>query len=58
MTALGILVIHASPSHQRTRPRELVAEVQAALRAGANRPLPPVVVRCRPGCPLRRRRSG
>jgi hypothetical protein len=53
MTAIGILVIHASPSYQRTRSQELVSEVRAALTAGVRRPSPPVVVRCRAGCPLR-----
>jgi hypothetical protein len=45
MTAAGILVLHISPGQLRAEPRQLVAEIAAALKAG--RPVPGITARQR-----------
>ncbi len=45
MTAAGILVLHISPGQLRADPRQLVAEIAAALTAG--RPVPGITARQR-----------
>ena len=44
MSALGITVLHYSPSSLRAEPRRVVAQISAALEIGRGRPQLPIRV--------------